>query len=290
MGIQKDVVLARGRTIRGAMAQGGRQPRTSRWTARRMAFAAWAAFLVMLFGVAFFGLTSLAIAWFGSLEGVAGPVTELGYGALIGIILTVGVASQLRAPERRIAGMQQAALVIPALLIGSAVSADGQNLEAAAIVFVGVGILLVLHPARAQFLRRGARISRPLFAISVIGAIPSVAYALEMGAQAQDLVGPPHHVQRLSTMAAMAIAIVLVGLLASLKTRGWRIPAWSAGLAAVAFGLASAVYTDHPAAVGLGWGGAALAGGVLFIALGEWEARSTPSPREIATPGVASAL
>lgn len=136
---------------------------------------------MVVFGVAFFGLTSLAIAWFGTLEGVAGPVTELGYGALIG----------------------------------------------------------------------------------------------GMGAQAQDLVGPPHHVQRLSTMAAMAIAIVLVALLASLKTRGWRIPPWCAGLAAVVFGLASAVYPDHPAADGFGWGAAAPVGGVLFIAVAEWEARKS---------------
>lgn len=248
-------------------------PRSSRWTARRVAFTVWAAILVVVFGVGFFGLTSLAIAWFGTLQGVAGPVTELGYGALVGIILTVGVASQLLAPERKIAGMQQAALVVPALLIGSALAADGQNVEAAVIVSVGVGILLVLHPARAEFLRPGAAPSQPLLAIAVIGAVPSVAYALEMGAQAQDLVGPPHHVQRLSTMAAMAIAIVLVALLASLKTRGWRIPAWSAGIAAIAFGLASAVYPDHPAAAGLAWGGAPLAGGVLFIAIAEWEAR-----------------
>jgi hypothetical protein len=254
------------------------EPRTSRWTAWRIAFEVWAAILVAVFGVAFFGLTSLAIAWFETREGVAGPVTEVGYGALVGIILTVGVASQLRAPERRIAGMQQAALAIPALLIGSALALDAQNVEAAAIVFIGVGILLVLHPARAELLRRGAALSRPLFAITVIGAVPFVAYAVEMGAQAQDLVGPPHHVQRLSDMAAMAIAIVLTGLLASLRTRGWRIPAWSAGIAAIAFGLVSAVYPDHPAAVGVGWGVAVLAGGVLFIGTAEWEARRAGQP------------
>ena len=255
-------------------------PGSSRWTARRVAFTVWAAILVVVFGVGFFGLTSLAIAWFGTLEGVAGPVTELGYGALVGIILTVGVASQLRAPERKIAGVQQAALVVPALLIGSALAADGQNVEAAVIVFAGVGILLVLHPARGEFLRRGASLSRPLFAIAIIGAVPSMAYALEMGAQAQDLIGPPHHVQRLSTMAAMAIAIVLVGLLSSLKTPGWRVPAWSAGISAITFGLASAVYPDHPAAAGLGWGGVALAGGVLFIAVAEWEARDKRAEAE----------
>lgn len=248
-------------------------PARSHWTARRVAFTAWAAIVVLVFGVIFFGLTSLALAWVSPREGVAGPVTELGYGILVGIILTVGVASQLLAAERKIAGVQQAALAVPALLIGSALAADSQDVEAAVIVAVGVGILLVLHPARAEFLRRGATLSRPLLAVAVIGAIPSVAYALEMGAQAQDLVGPPHHVQRLSTMAAMAIGIVLVGLLASLRTQGWRIPAWSAGIAAIAFGLVSIVYPDHPAAAGLGWGAVALAAGVLYIGVAEWEAR-----------------
>jgi hypothetical protein len=238
-----------------------------------VAFTAWAAIVVLVFGVIFFGLTSLALAWVSPLEGVAGPVTELGYGILVGIILTVGVASQLLAAELKIAGVQQAALAVPALLIGSVLAADSQNVEAAVIVAVGVGILLVLHPVRAEFLRRGATLSRPLLAVAVIGAIPSVAYALEMGAQAQDLVGPPHHVQRLSTMAAMAIGIVLVGLLASLRTQGWRIPAWSAGIAAIAFGLVSIVYPDHPAAAGLGWGAVALAAGVLYIGVAEWEAR-----------------
>ncbi len=47
---------------------------------RRLAFNAWAAILVAVFGVVFFGLTSLVIAWFQEVEGVAGPVTDLGYG------------------------------------------------------------------------------------------------------------------------------------------------------------------------------------------------------------------
>ncbi|MGH2357148.1 MAG: hypothetical protein ACRDGJ_03930 [Candidatus Limnocylindria bacterium] len=242
-----------------------------------MAFTAWTATLVVVFGFGFFGLTSLALAWFQALEGVAGPVTELGYGALVGIILTVGVATQLHAPERHMAGIQQAALVVPALLAGSALAADSENVEAAVIVLVGVGILLILHPARREVVRRGATFSRPLFAITVAGAGPLVAYALEMGGQAQHLAGPPHHVQRLSTMAALAIAILLVGLLASLRTRGWRIAAWSAGVAAIDFGLGSVVYPDHPAAAGIAWGGVALAGGLVFIAEAEREARR-PAP------------
>jgi D-alanyl-D-alanine carboxypeptidase len=245
---------------------------------RRIAFRAWAAILAGVFGVALFGLTSLALAWFQEVEGVAGPVTDLGYGVLIGIILTTGLLVQLRRPERKIAGVQQAFLVIPALVIGSAVASDSQDLVPALILLPAIGILLALHPARGEFLRRGARPSRTLLAITVIGAVPLVAYALDMGAQAQDLAGPPHHVQRLSTMAAMAVAIVLTGLLAALRTQGWRIPAWSASMAAIVFGLASVVFPDQPAAVGRGWGGVAIAGGVLFIAVSEWPVRrATPA-------------
>lgn len=240
---------------------------------RRIAFRVWAASLVVVFGVGSFGLISLVIGWFETVHGVAGPVTDLGYGALVGIILTMGLLLQLRAPDGKIAGLQQAALVIPALLIGSAFASDAQNVVPALILVPAVGILLALHPARAKFLRRGAGLSPKLLAITVLGAIPLSAYALDMGAEARDLTGPPHHVQRLSTMAALAIGIVLVGLLASLRTQGWRIPAWSAGAAAIVFGLASIVFPDQRGAEGRGWGGMAIAGGVLFIAVAESERR-----------------
>jgi hypothetical protein len=74
-------------------------------------------------------------------------------------------------------------------------------------------------------------------------------------------------------MAAMAVGIVMVSLLAASRTRGWRIPAWSAGAAAIVFGLASVIFPGHPGAQGRGWGIVAVAGGVLFIGAAEWEAR-----------------
>jgi hypothetical protein len=224
-------------------------------------------------GVGSFGLITLVLGWFESVEGVAGPVTDLGYGALVGIILTMGLLVQLRAPEGKIAGVQQAALVIPALLIGSALASDSQNVVVALLLVPALGILLALHPARREFLARSGGLSPKLLVIAVLGAIPLGAYALDMGAEARDLVGPPHHVQRLSTMAAMAIAIVLAGGLAALRTQGWRNPAWSAGTAAVVFGLASFVFPDQRGAEGRGWGGVAIASGVLFITVAEWESR-----------------
>jgi hypothetical protein len=240
---------------------------------RQIAFTAWGAVLVMLFGVGFFGLTSLVIGWFEDLEGVAGPVTDLGYGALFGILFTGGVLVQLRAPERKIAAMQQAVLVVPALLMGGVISSDPQTLLSALMFAVGVGVLLALHPARGEFLQQSGGFSPALFVMTILGAIPLTGYALSMGAQARRLTGPPHHVERLSTMAALAIAIVLVGLLASFKTGGWRIPSWGAATAAVVFGLASMAHPNHPAAAGRGWGAVAVLGGVLFVSTAEWQAR-----------------
>jgi hypothetical protein len=136
---------------------------------RRIAFTAWAVVLVVVYGVGFFGLTTLVIGSFETREGIAGPVTDLGYGALNGIILTIGLLVQLRTPERKIAAMQQAALVIPAWLIGSAMASDSQSLVPALIFTLAFGILLALHPARGEFLRRGDSFSPALFGIAALG-------------------------------------------------------------------------------------------------------------------------
>ena len=180
--------------------------------------------------------------------------------------------------------------MIPALVIGSAIAWDSQNLIPALIMLPTLAILLALHPARSEFLRRGGSVSPVLLVVAVAGGVPLIAYALHMGAEARDLTGPPHHVQRLSTTAAMTIAILLTGLLAALRTKGWRIPVWNAGLATVVFGSASMAFPDHPGAEGRWWAGLAMTGSVLFIALGEWEARRLPRMgRDRQTPSPAEA-
>jgi hypothetical protein len=50
-------------------------------------------------------------------------------------------------------------------------------------------------------------------------------------------------------------------------------PCLSAGTAAVVFGLATVVFPDQRGAEGRGWGGVAIAGGVLFITVAELERR-----------------
>lgn len=252
-------------------------------TKRAWAFRVWAAILVVGYGIGGFGLIVLVIGWFEGREGVAGPVTDLGYGALIGVIVTGGVFTQLRAAERKLAGVEQAALVVPALIVGSAIAADAQNLVPAAILAATLAILVAIHPARGEFLRQRASPSPTLLVIPAVGAIPLIVYALDTGADARDLVGPPHHVQRLSWMVALAVAIPLVGLLAALRASGWRISAWSAGAAVVVFGLASVIYPQDPGAVGRAWGTVAVAGGVVFIAVAERERHRAVRARAVAS-------
>lgn len=81
-------------------------------------------------------------------------------------------------------------------------------------------------------------------------------------------------------MAAVAGAIILVGLLAALRIRGWRVSAWTAGLALAYYGLVSVLTPDDASSGGYLWGGLAIAWGIVFIVLAEREARIRPAPVE----------
>lgn len=74
-------------------------------------------------------------------------------------------------------------------------------------------------------------------------------------------------------MAGFATLIVLWGLIGSTDRTGWRVIAWLVGVSTATYGVGSLVFPDVASASGTGWGVAAIAWGVGYLALTERRAR-----------------
>ena len=79
-------------------------------------FFIWAAILSLLFGNTFVGVTALTIGlWLSNQNPVTNPEADLGYFTLGAFIITTGFVVQLRTPEHKIDGVQQAVFGLLAL-------------------------------------------------------------------------------------------------------------------------------------------------------------------------------
>src|SRR5438046_2205865 len=112
-----------------------------------------------------FGLIDLIDGFTGYVDQARNQVLDVGWGALFGLILPVGLLAQLRRPERRIAGLQQTAVVALALA-GAGVAGEQWRYLAPAAGIAGLSaVLLALHPARRTYLDRGRRLDPMLLAL-----------------------------------------------------------------------------------------------------------------------------
>ena len=97
---------------------------------RRGAFFVWAAILSLLFGITFVGVTVLAIGlWLVNQNPLTNPVSDLGFFALGAVIIASGFVVQLRRPERKIAGVQQAVIGLLALGVAGLILAGGRGIS-----------------------------------------------------------------------------------------------------------------------------------------------------------------
>ena len=187
------------------------------------------------------------------------------------MILPAGLLTQLRRPELRISGIQQTGVV--ALALGcAAVLGEAWRYLAPAVGIAGAcAVLLALHPARRTFLARGPRLEPVMLALAAVGALPALVYASRMAsAQRRDL--PPadavsnglHH---WTVMTALALLVLLLVLLAGLRTCGWRIPALSASIAAGGWAISCLLAPDSAAGSGgHGWAWATFAWAIVVLA------------------------
>jgi hypothetical protein len=235
-----------------------------------------------------FGLIDLIDGYTGYIDQARNQVLDAGWGLVFGVILPLGLLAQLRRPERRIAGIQQTAVVALALAMAG-VAGEAWRYGAIAAGVAGVGAVLVaLHPARATFLARGQHVDIVMLALAAVAGAPSLGYTWRMAsAQRHDL--PPadavsnglHH---WSVMTALALLVPLLVLLAALRTMGWRIPAISASIAAGGWAISCLLAPESAA----GSEGHACGWAVLGWAVVTFTASLWPRTRDRAVP--ASAL
>ncbi|WP_224336349.1 hypothetical protein [Haloprofundus halobius] len=211
-------------------------------------------------------LTFLFTAWIVSVP----AVHHLHDLALVTMLWTVvaGLLVQLYEPERRVAGIQQALLVN--VVITGANVLTGFFFPPALLLG---GLLLAafaLHPAGRDVLRvrTTGSVSHVLVGLVVLAAIPLTVYAADQ--YALQASGDVHaQLGHYADMVTYSLLVLLLGLLASVKPVGWRIPLWStAGLVGV-FGATSVLHPALASSVGPIWGGLAMLWATGFVAAGE---------------------
>ena len=222
-----------------------------------------------------FGVIDFVDGFTGYVDQARNQVLDVGWGAMFGVILPLGLLAQLRRPERRIAGIQQTAVVAIALAGAGALGAAWWYVALAGGLGCASAALIALHPARRTLLARGPRLDATMLALAAIAAVPALVYAWRMAsAQRREL--PPadavsnglHH---WTVMAALALAVLLLVMLAAFRTAGWRIPAISASIAAGAWAISCLLApADAAGSEGHAWGWAVLAWAVATFACAAW--------------------
>jgi hypothetical protein len=225
-----------------------------------------------LFGVA------VVLEWFVTGAERVHRVHNIGVGAISGVILTTAFLVQLRRPQRRVAPLQQVVAAGVAAFVAAGLAWDVDYVVIGLALVAAGGIAIALHPSRRRFLRVHRGVSIPLAVMVVAGAVPLVGYALGQASLQRNGAPSDPHVQmsHYAGMAFMAIALVLCGAVAALRGRGYRIAAWTTGLGAAVFGAAGFAFPhvrDAASTPGRRWGLVAVAGGLLFAAVAEWDRR-----------------
>ena len=223
-----------------------------------------------IFGLITFDVIDLGMTHFGESSHRTHDVT---YGLLF-TTLVVGVLVQLRRPVEQVSAMAMALAPVAALFLAGLL-ADNVDavvkfnpLRYAAAVTV---VAALLHPAGRAFFGsfRLSRVSWLLVGLVAIAAVPLLGSA-SSNIDLQRTVTDGHSFMgHYGFIAAFSFTVIAVGLLASLRLDGWRVPAWVAGLLPVIVGTTSILYPDAVSSLDPGWAVAATAWGAVFVVTAE---------------------
>jgi hypothetical protein len=169
-------------------------------------------------------------------------------------------------------------------VFGSVLALDWVFLVYVVILAIPIVVLLAISRGWRQFIARGVGIAPDLLIAAIVSAPFWAAFAVKMASlQRAGPANDPHvEMHHWTGMAIMGIAVVLMGVLASERTPGWRMVAWLTGVGSIVYGVASAVFATYPGSTvpypgseGAFWGTLAIVWGIVFTALAERRARAT---------------
>lgn len=235
--------------------------------ARRIGFSALAAVAAILTGLLTIGSTGELFSP-GQSEGdryaafAHIPWLALGWCAAF-VVMVRGTA-------RRPAAMQQVLAMLAGLYLGGMVLAR----ESDPVFYLGfgivVGLLVLLHPARHAVFRPGEPGVSPLMLVlSLVALAPLILYAVRLIDLTESTTGEsPFY----TGIAGTALSVPLLGLAASLRARGARLPGWTAAIMLASVGVGSLAF-DDPGSLSPLWAVAALVGAFAFAFLTERDAR-----------------
>ena len=275
------------------------QDRTPERGGRRRLFAF--RILVVLFAVFHLFMTPLpflVLAFFieANPNGISHQVHELCFGALFAMTF-VGLLSQLRNPERKIAGLYQ--VMLPLFVTVPLVLIVDRFIDPSIPIFLIMPLVLLwLHPARTPDWRPSVLLvvlagvaALPL----IVSAVGQLATGIRASSAGGDLLremdpdaterevvreleeaGIPRadrieilHSGHWVGMGGFALSIVGISILGALRSRGWRLLIWSSAAALSIYALASLRYQSDASALSGLWAGLALAWAVLFVMTAE---------------------
>lgn len=254
---------------------------------RRRWFSGLAIFFAIVFGVALFGWIGLLFGWFSNEDGGIHRVHNVGgSGVAIGL-LVAGALVALAWKRRASALLQQIAAVGLGFALAALLAAD--PLPALFLVLAAIPVIVLLAVGRGwrSFLSFDGPADPYMLAVTVVSIPFWLAYSLAMAHQERiGLPSDPHiQMHHWTSMAAMAIAIVLVAGLSSFRPAGWEWTGVFAGAGAVVYGVASVVFArfpgssvPYPGGEGVVWGLAAIVWGVAFAVLTRFRASGAVAP------------
>lgn len=211
-----------------------------------------------------FGAIDLTVTW----DPDWPQVLEAGWGLYFTVVVGVPFVVAAARPRAAAPGTAQLAVAAFALAVSGVLARERGVLVLAATAVLGAAVVRDLTRDVPRPPRRG--LSMPLLALAAIGAVPWVAYALDMWAlNRQELVETDitNSIDHYSVQGALGLALAVLPALAAARADLRPFVPVCAGVAASYLGLVSFAWEDAAGGFGRAWSAAATAWGAALAAV-----------------------